>query len=210
MMKTRFRAVTFATVSILVLLLLFGGCVDLTTRIEINRDGSGRVELGYSVARAVANLGTVEEDNRFYTIPVSEDDFEAAAERVEGLSLVSFRSDEDLDTLSIEATLDFDSVTALSALFNSSGPGSVEMVESDGTVLFRYVIYGGAGEEIDPESRELIETFFSDNSIELSLEAPGQIEAVNIGDFSGDEARATLAMTDILFSQDQIVWEVSW
>jgi len=210
MMKNNFWRFTVVTVVQFFLILFFlSSCVDLTTEIELNVDGSGSIRLVYAASRAMINLGTIDEENRFYALPVSEDDFLATVDQVEGLELSSFRLDEEVDTLQIEATLDFESIDVLSELFSSSGPGAIELVQNGGTV-YKHTIYGGSGEEIDPDSRELIETFFSEDSVELSLDAPRAIQSVNIGDFSGSEARVELAMTDILFSQEPVIWEVRW
>ena len=111
------------------ILSIFDSCVDLSTEIELNGDGSGRIRLFYTAARAVVNLGTIDEDDRFYALPVSEDDFLTTTGKVEGLSLASFKLEEDVDIIQIEATLDFESIDALSALFSSTGPGAVEIVE---------------------------------------------------------------------------------
>ena len=200
---------TQAGLAILVLL-LFSSCVDLTTDIDLNSDGSGRIRLSYVAKRALVNLGTIDEENRFYALPVSQDDFINTAERVEGLSLQSFSLDEEVDILRIDATLDFENVDALSELFSSSGPGAVEIVEVGGDTVYRQVIYGGSGEEVDADSRELIETFFSEDAVILNLEAPFEIKSSNLGNFSGREATVELAMTDILFSREAVLWEVRW
>ncbi len=199
-----------AVVIALCMLFFFASCVDIVSEIELRTDGSGTIRLSYTAARAVVNLGTIDEKNRFYAVPISEDDFLAAAEKVEGLSLRSFKLDEEVDTLHIEATLDFESVGALSELFSSSGPGAVEVVEEAGTTTYRHVIYGGSGAEVDGDSRELIETFFSEDVVRFSLSAPKEIVSVNIGNFAGKEASVELTMTDILFSREQVIWEVRW
>lgn len=207
MMRNRDRLRRFF---IFIAVICFSSCIDLTTEIDLNGDGSGSIRLSYSAARAVVNLGTLDEDNRFYALPVSEEDFLSAAERVEGLSLRSFKLDEEVDMLHIEATLDFAAVEALSGLFSSSGPGAVEIVENGDATVYSHVIYGGAGEEVDVESRRLIETFFSGDSVTFSLNAPSAVESVNMGDFAGREANMELAMTDILFSPEPVIWEVRW
>ena len=210
MMRIAFQRYRFCTALCVVILLLLSACVDLTTDIELNSDGSGSIALSYTASRAMINLGTIDEQNRFYAIPVSEDDFLAAANQVEGLSLESFRLSEEVDMLTIEATLDFESVEALSGLFGSSGPGAIEITDDGNITIYRHTIYGGAEGEIDPESRDLIETFFSEDEILFSLEAPAAIQSVSTGTFSGRVARSELMMTDILFSQEPVIWEVRW
>jgi hypothetical protein len=210
-MKTTSRRTCIAIAAICMpLMLLFSSCVDLSTEIELNTDGSGTIRLSYTAPRAVVNLGTIDEGNRFYALPISEEDFLTTTGKVDGLSLESFTLDEEVDTLHIVATLDFETIEALSALFSSTGPGAIEIIEEGENRIFRHIIYGGSGDEVDADSRELIETFFSEDSVTLSLKVPGEIRSVNIGTSNGREANAELPMTEILFSRQQVIWEVRW
>ena len=185
-------------------------CIDFAANIEVSEDGSGTVRLAYTALTAMVNMGTIDEEDKFYTVPISREDFENTIAAMEGLTLRSFNLDEEVDTLQIEATLDYDSPESLSELFSSSGPGAVEIVSDGEETVYRHIIYGGSGEEIDEESRELIETFFSDYSVEFSITAPVDIRSTNLGEFSGREATVDLEMTEVLFSPQQIVWEVRW
>jgi hypothetical protein len=155
-------------------------------------------------------MGTVDEENRFYAIPISEEDFAATAAAIEGLTLRTFDLEEDVDTITVEAVLDFDSTGALSNLLSSSSPGSVEIERAGETTIYRQNIFGGATEEINAESRDFIETFFSGYTVEFSLEAPTAITAVNLGDYSGRVATVELPMTEVLLSPEEVTWEVQW
>lgn len=189
---------------------VFSSCVDIVTEIEVNDDGSGTVVFTYTALRALINMGTVDDENRFYAVPISQEDFRATAERIDGITLRSFALEDDVDTVVVEAALDFDSPESLSDLFSSSGPGSVEISVDDDTTVYRQLIYGGAEEEIDQDSREFIETFFSDYLVTFTLEAPRAISAVNLGDFAGRVARFEMPMTEVLLSESQLAWEVRW
>ncbi len=191
-------------------LFLLASCIDLRSDIEVNEDGSGTIQLTYTAVSALVHLGTIDEDDRFYAIPISEDDFRSTAGEIEGITLRSFAIEDEVDTVTVTATLDFDSPAALSRLFGSSGPGTVEITSEGASTLYRQLIYGGAAEEIDAESRDFIESFFADYSVEFSLEAPQQISAVNSGDFTGRVATIELPMTEVLLSPSPIEWEVRW
>ncbi|MBN1686168.1 MAG: hypothetical protein JW852_05910 [Spirochaetales bacterium] len=203
----RLLAVLLVSISLSALL---ASCIDIVADVEINNDGSGSIRLAYTAARALVNMGTIDEEDRFYAVPISEQDFLNSAEKIDGLSLRTFDLKEDVDNLQIEAVLDFDSVEALSALFSSSGPGAVDITTEGGVTVYRQVIYGGSGEEIDDESRDFIETFFSEYSVVFSVDAPAEIKAVNLGEFSRRAANLRLAITDILLSPQPVVWEVRW
>ena len=185
-------------------------CVDIKTDVEVNADGSGTITLTYTALRALVNMGTVDEENRFYAIPISEEDFENTADGIDGLGLRSFDLAETVDTVTVEANLDFESAEALSSFFSSAGPGAVEITDNGDTTTYRQLIYGGSVEEINADSREFIETFFSDYTAIFTLEAPEEISAVNMGEFSGRVAELEMGMTEILLSSEQLAWEVEW
>lgn len=189
---------------------LLSSCIDIAAGITLNTDGSGRLRLAYTASRAFVNLGTIDEEERFYAVPVSEEDFRSTADKIDGLSLQSFSLDEKVDTTYIEATLDFDSVEALSGLFGSSGPGAIELTQEGNDVVYRQVIYGGSAEEIDGESRDFIQTFFAGNVVEFSFEAPAGIKGTSIGTFSGRVANMELLLPEVLLSSQPLVWEVRW
>ena len=185
-------------------------CIDLSSDISIGADGSGTIQLSYTASMTTVNLGTIDEKDRFYAVPVSRKDFQTTVDRIDGLTLRSFDLTEDADTVHVEATLGFDSVDALSQLFSSSGPGAVEISANGSSTSYRQIIYGGSGEDINEESRQFIETFFIDDSVEFTLEAPRDIIETNIGEFDGRKATAKLKLTEILLSTQPVIWEVQW
>ena len=179
-------------------------------RIELKQDHSGTVVLNYSVMRAIINLGTIDEDKPFYTIPVSRGDFERTVARVEGLDLKTFRVAEDSAELHVDAELTFESTDALSQLFSGSGPGAVEITTVDGRTVYRHIVFSGNGSEIDADSKKMIETFFKDYEAIFTLAAPEPIESVSHGAFDGRNASVSFDISKVTLEANPVIWEVTW
>lgn len=196
--------------TVLILLVALASCVDVVSSFRINDDGSGSLSLRYSVSKALLNLGTIDEENRFYALPVSESDFLETTESVDGVELSSFKVDEEVDLYNVEAGITFDGIDSLSSFFGASGPGTVSLTSVGGDSVFTYTVYPGAGAEVDPESAAFIDAFFSDYAAAFSLRAPADVKSVSDGSFSGRDAEVEYPTADVLKSVDPVIWEVRW
>ena len=185
-------------------------CIGLNTRIEINTDGSGEVTLSYRVSRLVLYLGTLDESQRFFAVPVSEKDFEELADRVDGLRLRSFGLEEDSGDVYVDARLEFDDVEALSGLFGITGDSSVTLAQQNGSSRYRHEIVRGYPDGVDADSLEMIETLFRDYEVEFTLTAPRQITSANPGTSSGRTATLEYAVPELVVMRAPLVWEVTW
>ena len=173
-------------------------------------DGSGTITLRYKVAKALLNLGPTDEENRFYAFPVSEQDFRDTVDAVDGLSLSSFNSGEEVDVVLVEAELAFASIDSLSEFFSSSGPGAIELIKTGSSTTYRHTLFAGTGAPTDEESARLIRAYFDGYKVTFSLRAPSNIVSVSAGVFDGRNASVEFAIPEVATSEDPIVWEVSW
>ena len=185
-------------------------CIGIETEITIDDDGSGEITLSYKVSRLVIHLGTLEEDRPFFAVPVSRQDFDDITESVPGLRLRSFDMDEDASDVFVDATLAFDDIDALNALFGSNGRSSITLSRSGGRTVYKHVIYEGNGEEVNDDSRKMVEALFSDYALRFSLTAPDDISTVSHGIVSGRNATIEHTIAEVIDLREPLVWEISW
>jgi hypothetical protein len=208
--RRRIGAVAFAGALAVALVILLSSCVDVVSELRLGDDGSGTLTLRYTVAKALLNLGTTDEENRFYAFPISEEDFRDTVDAIDGLSLSSFDTAEEVDVVRVESELSFTSIDALSDFFGSSGPGAVELITDGDVTTFRHTLFEGTGAPPDVESARLIEAFFDGYEAAFSLRVPSEIVSVSAGAFDGKTASVDFAIPEVVTSEDAIVWEVSW
>lgn len=67
-------------------------CAGVRADVVIQADGSGVITVEYSVSHALDNLGKLDGNERWRTVPVGEADFRRTVERLDGVELVSFAS----------------------------------------------------------------------------------------------------------------------
>ena len=194
----------------IVLLLLLCSCIDILAEVNLNADGSGEAKLSYKVSRLVINLGSLDEDNKFFAVPVSRRDFEDTVRRHEGLDLKSYSTEEDTEDVYVDAEISFTSINALSFLFNSNDPDAISLTSENGQTTYRQTIFEGGEEEIDEDSMKMIESFFSDYMLSFVLKTPRSVTTVNRGTFTGRSANVSLSIPEVVVMTEPVTWEVSW
>ena len=194
----------------IVLLSLFCSCIDIHAEVSLNADGSGEAKLSYKVSRLVIHLGSLDEDNKFFAVPVSRQDFEDTVRRHEGLDLKSFSTEEDTEDVYVDAEIGFTSIEALSFLFNANDPDAVSLTSENGKTTYRQTIFEGGEEDIDEDSMKMIESFFSDYALSFVLTTPASVTAVNRGTFTGRSANLSLSIPEVVVMTEPVTWEVSW
>ncbi len=191
---------------------VLSGCLTLDTAITFEEDNSGRVELNYTVSSMVMNLGKLGEEDSFVPLPISENDFIAAARIVEGLDLVSIRTDEDESGVHVEAVMEFDGIEALSAFLFPGEEGSLTLSPAGEASRLRYLIFTPPGEPVPDRSMEMIRTFFAEDSLSFTVTAPRAITGVNRGDVleNGVSTSLNISIPELYESGEEIVWEIQW
>ena len=168
--------------------------------------------MSYKVSKLLAHLGELEENDQFIPLPVNEEDFERTIERSRGLELKDFQLSENEQDVLITSDLTFESIEDLNSFFSSGENNAVVLEERNGENIFTYYLYSAS--EAVPEERhmEILSTIFEDYTINLKINAPEEIQAVNMGDISGDPRSASLtaAVPDIISSENEVLWQVIW
>ena len=106
---------------ILLVLISLNSCIGVSMDIQMRRDGSGRLNLEYRISNIAENLGRLDGNEMWRTIPVGRADWERTVVRLDGIRLVSFSSNERQAETVTRVTLEFDNPAALINFLNANG-----------------------------------------------------------------------------------------
>ena len=107
--------------AILLLSGLFSSCFGVNLDISLNENGSGTITLEYKISRSLDNLGKLDGNERWNTIPVGKADFERSLDRLPDIKLISFSSNETNDDLVIRAKMEFQKLSGLFSFLDARG-----------------------------------------------------------------------------------------
>jgi len=211
--QTKVFRIFIYSMTVIAVLLLFSACIGVESSITIREDGTGTVALSYRISHKVAHLGRLDEKDPLVPLPVNNDDFERTVANTDGISLLSSEQNEDEQNVYINADFRFDSVEALSGLFSTSQEEESFTLEQDGNeTVFRYRLFSGLEQQVDPDTMTMIHTYFNDYTLEFTLNTPDPITGSNIGTVS-DNSRSisfSTSIPELLENNSELVWEVRW
>ena len=128
-------------------LVLLTSCFGVNADITLNADGSGSMQLEYRIDKSLYDLGMLDGNERWNTIPVGRADFERTVARLPGMRLRSHSQKEEFypDIIITTVRLDFSNIETLLAFLDASGnrsamtgnaeTGSLLLTLSDGETL---------------------------------------------------------------------------
>jgi len=159
-----------------VLVLLFNSCIGLSIDIQMNRDGSGRLAMEYRISRMLDSLGALDGNENMPAIPISRQDWERTIERIGGLRLISYSSNQRGQDTVIAVTVNYDNPRALSAIL---APGGTRTIISLGSRNGQFNIILNAvdpsryldSSQYDENLLYLMRTMFTGYSFSLSFSA---------------------------------------
>jgi hypothetical protein len=190
---------------------LLTSCIGIESDILIRQDGSGVLNLSYTVSQFIKNIDAGRSEKQL-PLPVNEEDFRRSTEGVDGLRLTDLEEREDEENVYISAEIEFDDVEAINALGREGQIGITLETQGDATT-FRQLIYDGAGgEEISEDSLEMIRTFFEGYDLVYSITVPAEVRDYTLGDLSQDGRTVTYTITvpEILAAAEPLILEVTW
>jgi len=153
--------------------LLFLSCIGVVSRITLNQDGSGTIHLEYRIARELESMGKLDGNERWLPIPMGRADLERTADRVPGLSLVSYSARQTGTDTIHSADFSFASTSALSAFFDSQGQ---QFAADTGGKRITLVFPGQA--DLNPDFKELATDALDGYEFSFSLVVPGQASVI--------------------------------
>jgi hypothetical protein len=138
--------------------LLMISCAGVRADIAIKADGSGTITLEYKISQLLENLGKLDGNERWSTVPAGAEDFRRTVERLDGIRLVSFASktvanDEAQAAVINTVKLKFDNIDALTGFFDATGR-QVSFVKENGKNRLTLIVIEN-NNNIDPDLLEL-------------------------------------------------------
>lgn len=195
--------------------LLCASCISVDTVIRFNTNGSGEIDMTYTVSNALLSLGSYEGSPAIAAVPVEESNFNAAADSIEGLRIVSFSKTEDVDFTTITVSAAFGSPQALQT-FLGGLTESCTFTSQNGDYVFVNTLYEAAAgienQGLDDTTIEMIEGYFNDARINYTLELPQNGTNDGDGFLSQDRMRITYeeSISDILKNNEDVRIGARW
>jgi hypothetical protein len=210
------RVVLFwCTVTVSLFLL---SCIGVVSRITINQDGSGTVQLEYRIAQSLETIGMQDGNKKWLPVPAGRADLERTAARIQGFSLVSYSSRQAGNDMIHSAEFSFTSAEALSAFFDSTGQQFLADFHGK-----RITISFPEQKNADPEFQRLLTDALEGYSFSLSLAVPGKVqfmwldkEGKTVQDYRGNcvagnnTVEYTVPMANLVFLDASQKMEVRW
>jgi len=151
--------------------LFFLSCIGVASRVTINQDGSGTIQLEYRIARGLESLGALDGNEKWLSVPAGRADLERTAVGIQGLSLVSYTSRQAGNDMIHSADFSFTTVEALSAFFDSTGRQFLADINGK-RITFSFP----EQKEPDPEFQGLLTGVLEGYGFSLSLTVPGKAQ----------------------------------
>ncbi|MDR3324451.1 MAG: hypothetical protein LBS82_00480 [Spirochaetaceae bacterium] len=190
-----------AAAFIAALSLLQTACFGLRSHIIVNDGGGGTINLEYFIDASLLEVGALDGNAARPTFPVGREDFARTVARIPGLTLKSFTSKEEGTDAVYLVSLEYQTLTALAAFFQTSGE-TVTLGRRDGRDVLT-IVFAPAGQSYSPAVRRALPKIFAERRFEFVMNFPRSVY-VRFLDGSGAETRApyetALRMYDKMFA----------
>jgi hypothetical protein len=191
--------------------ILLSSCIDLETKIDLSSEGSGTIELVYTVASALVQMGSSGTQAVSLPLPITEEDFRQSVLRIPGLTLLSYNRKDEPEKSVITARLRFSSIEAVNLLFGGLTPVLIHTTEGQEQVLELLVAPGTPG-GLDPKTKELVQAFFSTYSLRFQVKVPSSVKRTSLSEATveGNTARFTIPILQALDRDTALKWRIVW
>ncbi|MDR3115034.1 MAG: hypothetical protein LBU25_05880 [Treponema sp.] len=161
------------TASILIAgMLLLSSCIGVQADISLRPDGSGTLVLEYRFSRMAEALGKLDGNERWPLIPVGKADFERTQERIPGLRLVSFSTQEDKTDQYYRVKLEFADPDVLVRFLDATGQGA-SLVQEPGKYRLTLTFTEGI-DSVDPDLLALLDAVSAGYVLTVNLSFPAE------------------------------------
>ncbi len=195
------------SLSCLFLLVLLSSCLTLEADLNLRQDGGGTLFLDYTLDKKFTGI---RKDGSPYgtlvSLPVSQQLFSDRAAAQDGMSLTSLSGEEDSETVSLTADLNFTSLLTLRGI-----TGIPMELEQNANLTTLRIIFLQQEQRVPAESLRLLDTSLLDNTIDIRIEVPGLIRSSTLGGVAVDNRSVRYTgRIDELFTGNEFVWELEW
>ncbi len=149
---------------------LLSGCVGGSVDIALKADGTGSMTLEYRMAAGLDQLGTLDGNKSWSTVPAGEADLRRSAARIEGMRLISFSSktDEKSALVIYTAKFGFDNFPTLLTFLDGTGSHLI-FAQDGGKNRLTCILDKGENRAIDPDLLALLESVSVGGAYDFSL-----------------------------------------
>lgn len=192
-------------------LLILSGCLDITATLDLENDGSGRLELEYRLGRDLYEMGVFDEESAYVPIPIHREDYERAVNDVEGVELARYQIERSEKEIVVTSAIRFETLDALNAYY-SPGAQRIRIDQANGTRKLVVDLHPDEAGDLDAETRSFAESYLSDHYVTIRLQAPGAIESsenVTVGE-AGDRAEGRFSLASLFTGDAPRNVSVSW
>ena len=189
---------------------IFLSCLSIDSKMTLAANGSGSLELVYTVSSFARDWDASGSGNSPLPLPVNEGDFRRSVNMIQGISLTSYSRREENDSTVIRAVLGFTSVEALNRFV--AGPQSVFALRQEGTrTIFEQTITEGTKSSLGEDYLEFVRTFFSPYVLSFTLTAPRAVtRAIPSQNVLGQTASVSFPLAHVMESSQPVIWQVEW
>lgn len=201
------RALAGAALGVLVLALT--ACVGLSAEAVVSPDGSGRLEVRYSLPRHLSALDSMADPGGALPFPIERETLDRRALEVPGVSVARWSREDLPDEIRVSAELRFSGIPAL-AEFLDPGGSRLTYSEEGGRRQLRVVLADGIPRPRDAAAWADLQ--YEAYEVALSVTIPGRTLSSSPGTVmsSGTTARYTAKTVDLLKQSAPLAWVVSW
>jgi hypothetical protein len=100
---------------------LFCSCIGVNSVLNLRADGSGTIAMEYRIAKELLDLGKLDGNERWQTVPVGRADLERTAARIPGIKIASYSEKDAGKDRIISFKLKFENPAALAAFLDPAG-----------------------------------------------------------------------------------------
>jgi hypothetical protein len=188
---------------------VFLSCIGVESKMTLAANGSGTVELVYTVSSFALDWDSSGEADSL-PLPADEADFRRGVAAAEGLTLNSYSRAAVGETTVITAVLGFASLDALNQ-FVSGSRTTFTLRQEGGRTVFEQLVTPGTKGGLDGQMREFVQAFCNAYSLKFSLTAPRPVARVSPpGTSSGTQASVSFPLPEVLGSAEPVLWRVEW
>jgi hypothetical protein len=215
---------SFSIIYYLLLITFFlCACVGVSTDVALKADGSGTAVLEYRVSHALNDLGKLDGNERWPTVPVGKADFERTARRLEGVRLGSVSSHDDGTDTVTNVKFSFANMDALVDLLDATGQRASFDNENGRNRLS--LVLTEKSDDIDSDMLSLLEVAAEGYDFSFALALPqGASIAHRLRDgdgrqidiegtaavVQGGKISVSIPMSKLLAVREGVTMEITW
>ncbi len=202
-------------VFILITVLITFSCIEIENTVTFNKDGSGVLLLKYRISKMILDNTDLQ-----IPLPLTTEEFKHAIENQPDIEIIQLVQEENETDMIITAEFEFGSIETLGSIYELSTmqmsltTTAVSMPDSSGEYTFEQVIFRGADpsiEELDPETMQMLTSFFEGYNLNFTVITPEPIEFNNIGKKINDNTVSfSIPTFELSNAQEEMVLIVKW